>query len=77
MIRSKVKYKKISNDDGYIDAQVSKFSLVWTRVLFDRRESVVVNSFFRLNQNFLCLQWILMSRKRRKFWVSRFTTGWA
>lgn len=28
MIRSKVKYKKISNDDGYIDAQVSKFSLV-------------------------------------------------
>ena len=22
MIRSKVKYKKISNDDGYIDAQV-------------------------------------------------------
>ena len=49
MIRSKVKYKKISNDDGYIDAQVSKFSLVWTRVLFDRRESVVVNSFFRLN----------------------------
>ena len=33
MIRSKVKYKKISNDDGYIDAQVSKFSLVWTRVL--------------------------------------------
>ena len=25
MIRSKVKYKKISNDDGYIDAQVSKF----------------------------------------------------
>ena len=69
MIRSKVKYKKISNDDGYVDAQVSKFSLVWTRVLFDRRESVVVNSFFRLNQNFLCLQWILMSRKRGKFWV--------
>ena len=30
MIRSKVKYKKISNDDGYIDAQVSKFSLVRT-----------------------------------------------
>ena len=30
MIRSKVKYKKISNDDGYVDAQVSKFSLIWT-----------------------------------------------
>ena len=32
MIRSKVKYKKISNDDGYIDAQVSKFHSFEPRV---------------------------------------------
>ena len=38
MIRSKVKYKKISNDDGYIDAQVSKFSLVWTQVLSEENQ---------------------------------------
>lgn len=38
MIRSKVKYKKISNDDGYIDAQVSKFLLVWSRVLSEENQ---------------------------------------
>lgn len=29
MIRSKVKYKKISDDDGYIDAQVGDNDALW------------------------------------------------
>ena len=38
MIRSKVKYKKISDDDGYIDAQVGDNSLM----LFDISNSLIL-----------------------------------
>ena len=39
MIRSKVKYKKISDDDGYIDAQVGDNSLM---LLFDISNSFIL-----------------------------------